>query len=439
MIAGGSTMLLRILILFLLILLNGVFAMAELALIGARRTRLEAEAGDGRPGARSALRLKQDSGRFISTVSIGVTLIGVLVSTVGGDSFVGPLAEEFEAVPGIGAYAHPLAIVVIVAALTICSVVLGELVPKRIAVAGPERIAMALAPFMTLIAAGVRPVEWLLSGVTTAILKLLPVAAAAHQSVTEEEINLMMREGAAEGEFHPGESAIVQMTLRLGDRRVDAIMTPRTQVEFLDLDDGWETNRSKILTSHLSRFPVVEGGPDKVIGIVQMKDLLAQAIAGEAVDLRQATRPPIYVPNTVPVLELLETLRRSGAPVALVIDEYGDFEGVVTLHDIFQALVGDIAEPGEQDDPSFVRREDGSWLIDGLVPIERVKDAIGVARLPDEDSGDFHTLGGFLLTRMKRVPGVADHIEFEGWRFEVVDMDGHRVDRVLVAPITPQS
>jgi putative hemolysin len=243
----------------------------------------------------------------------------------------------------------------------------------------------------------------------------------------------MMREGAAAGEFHPGESAIVQMALRLGDRHVDALMTPRTQVDWLDLEDGWEINRRKILESHLSRFPVVEGGPHSVVGIVQVKDLLAQSLAGEDLDLRKATRPPLYIPNTVPALQLLETLKRSGEPLALVVDEYGDFEGVVTLHDILQALVGDIADPGDGEDPVFVKREDGSWLIDGLAPIEDVKDALGLARLPDEDDGDFHTLGGFVMTRMKRVPNVADHFEAEGWRFEVVDMDGHRVDRVLAA------
>jgi putative hemolysin len=427
-------MLVKIPILLLLILLNGVFAMAELALIGARRTRLQAEAAEGNRGAGTALKLKLDSSRFLSTVSIGITLIGVLVSTIGGDSFVGPLVAEFEAVPPLAAYAHPLAIGIVVLSVTFLSVVLGELVPKRIAVSHPERIAATLAPFMTVVAAIVKPAEILLSAASSLVLRLLPVASAAYRPVTQEEITLMMREGTAVGEFHPGESAIVQMALRLGDRHVDAIMTPRTQVDWLDLKDGWETNRAKILTSHLSRFPVVEGGPETVIGIVQVKDLLAQALADEPLDLKAATKPPLYVPNTVPALEVLETLRRAGEPLALVVDEYGDFEGLVTLHDILQALVGDIAEPGDPDDPAVVRREDGSWLIDGLTPIERVKDTIGVARLPDEESGDFHTLGGFLLTWMKRVPKVADHVEVAGWRFEVVDMDGHRVDRVLVVP-----
>jgi putative hemolysin len=427
-------MLLQIPILLLLIVLNGVFAMAELALIGARRTRLQAEAANGNKGAEAALKLLHDSGRFLSTVSIGITLIGVLVSTVGGDSFVQPLVEEISLLPWLEPYSHPLAIGLVVVTISFLSVVVGELVPKRIALASPERLAIALSRFMTVFAVIAMPAERVLSAASTLVLKLLPIPKANKVPVSDAEINMMMREGAAAGEFQPAESAIVQMALRLGDRRVDAIMTPRTQVELLDLDDGWEVNREKIRSSHLSRFPVVEGGPESVVGILQVKDLLALALAGETLDIRKVIHPPLYVPNTVPALRLLETMKKSGEPLAIVVDEYGDFDGIVTLHDILQALVGDIANPGEPDDQAIVRREDGSWLIDGLTPVDEVKDVIGVAHLPEEESGDFHTLGGFLMAQMKRVPKVADHILVDGWRFEVVDMDGHRVDKVMVVP-----
>lgn len=428
-------MLLEITILFLLILLNGLFAMAELALVGARRTRLQAEAAEGSKGAQIALRLIDDSGRFLSTVSIGITLIGVVVSTIGGDSFVGPLVAMISASEVLAPYAHAIALVGVVAGITFCTVVLGELVPKRVAIANPERLAVLLSRFMTFFAALVRPVEIVLSGATTLVLRLLPVRAARQQVVTDDEINMMMKEGAAAGEFHPGESAIVQMALRLGDRRVDSLMTPRMQVEWLDLEDGWETNREKLRASNLSRFPVVEGGPETVVGILHVKDLLAEALGDTPLDIRKATRPPLYVPNTVPALKLLETLKQTGEAFALVVDEYGDFDGVVTLHDLLQALVGDIAEPGEIEDPAFVRRDDGSWLVDGLTPVGNVRDAIGIGRLPGEESGEFHTLGGFLMSQMKRVPKVADHVEIDGWRFEVVDMDNHRVDKVKVAPV----
>ena len=430
-------MLLQIPILLLLIVLNGVFAMAELALIGARRTRLQAEAANGNKGAEAALKLLHDSGRFLSTVSIGITLIGVLVSTVGGDSFVQPLVEEISLLPWLEPYAHPLALGLVVVTISFLSVVVGELVPKRIALGSPERLAMSLSRFMTVFAVIATPAERVLSAASTLVLKLLPIPKANKVPVSDAEINMMMREGAASGEFQPAESAIVQMALRLGDRRVDAIMTPRTQVELLDLDDGWEVNREKIRSSHLSRFPVVEGGPESVVGILQVKDLLALALAGETLDIRRVIHPPLYVPNTVPALRLLETMKKSGEPLAIVVDEYGDFDGIVTLHDILQALVGDIANPGEPDDQAIVRREDGSWLIDGLTPVDEVKDVIGVAHLPEEASGDFHTLGGFLMAQMKRVPKVADHIMVDGWRFEVVDMDGHRVDKVMVAPPGP--
>ncbi len=427
-------MLLQIVILFVLILLNGVFAMAELALIGARRARLQTEADRGNKGAEAALALLRDSGRFLSTVSIGISLIAVIVSTIGGDSFVSPLDTAISFVPALQPYAHPLAIAAVVVAITFCTVVLGELVPKRIAVGHPEQLAMLLARFMTAFARIVTPIEWLLSGASTLVLKLLPISGADRAPVSDDEINLMMREGAAAGAFLPAESTIVQMALRLGDRRVDAIMTPRTQVEWLDLDDGWEVNREKIRTLHVSRFPVVEGGPETVLGILEVKDLLAASLAGETPDIRRLTKPPLFVPNTVPALKLLETLKKTGEPMALIVDEYGDFDGIATLQDILEALVGDIAEPGEPVDQTAVKRDDGSWLVDGLMPVDDFKDTVGIRHLPEEESGDFHTLGGFLMAQIKRVPSVADHVEVDGWRFEVVDMDGHRVDRVLIVP-----
>ncbi|HEV2678373.1 MAG TPA: hemolysin family protein [Aliidongia sp.] len=427
-------MLIEIILLLFLILLNGVFAMAELALVGARKTRLQASANNGHRGAVAALALLNKSGRFLSTVSIGITLIGVSVSTIGGDSFAIPLAAAIETIPALADYSHAIAVGLIVITISFMTIVVGELVPKRIAIAHPEAISIFLARFMTVVTIVVSPAEWFLSGATDLVLKLLPLSGGKSAPVTDEEINLMMREGAAAGEFHEAESAIVQMALRLGDRHVDAIMTPRTQVELLDIEDGLEDNLAKIKASDLSRFPVVEGGPENVVGILQVKDLLAASLSGQPIDLRALIRPPLYVPNTVPALKLLETLRKSGEPLALIVDEYGDFDGLVTLHDILQALVGDIAELGEPGEQGIIRHEDGSWLIDGLTPVDDVKDALGLKNLPEEDTGDFHTLGGFLMARMKRVPKVADHISVEGWRFEVKEMDGHRVDKVLVVP-----
>lgn len=423
-------------ILLILILLNGLFAMAEMALVGARRTKLQAAAANGDHGAKAALALLEDTGKFLSTVSIGIIVISIIVSTIGGDSFVEPVEEQLDSVPWLVPWAHGLSVTIVVLVNAVFALIFAELVPKRIALGAPEAIAMRSAVLMTVFSRLVLPLEWLLSAATDLVLKILPIKAAAKAPVTDEEITLMMREGAAAGEFEHAESAIVQMALRLGDRRVDAIMTPRTQIESLDLEDEWAVNREKIRASRFSRFPVVEGGVEQVVGILQLKDLAVAVLGDKGVpDIRSLIQPPLYVPNTVPALKLLETLKQSGVTMALVIDEYGDLDGLVTLHDILQALVGDIAgSPDEEHDPPIVRREDGSWLVAGLTPIDEVKDAIGLSYLPDDDSGDFHTLGGFMMAAMKRVPNVADHILVGDWRFEVVDMDGHRVDKVLVVP-----
>jgi putative hemolysin len=423
-------------ILLILILLNGVFAMAEMALVGSRRTKLQAAAANGDRGAKTALALLEDTGRFLSTVSIGIIVISIIVSTIGGDSFVEPVEEKLDILPWLVPYAHGLSVGIVVIVNALFALIFAELVPKRIALGAPEAIATRLAGVMTVFSRIVTPLEWFLSGTTELVLAILPVSASAKAPVTDEEITLMMREGAEAGEFHHAESSIVQMALRLGDRRVDAIMTPRTQIESLDLEDDWAVNREKIKESRFSRFPVVEGGVEQVVGILQLKDLAVAVLDGAGVpDIRSLIQPPLYVPNTVPALKLLETLKQSGVTMALVIDEYGDLDGLVTLHDILQALVGDIASsPDEENDPSIVRREDGSFLVAGLTPIDEVKDAIGLSYLPDENSGDFHTLGGFMMAAMKRVPNVADHFLVGDWRFEVVDMDGHRVDKVLVVP-----
>jgi putative hemolysin len=424
-------------ILVLLILLNALFAMAEMSLVAARRARLQHAAERGRDGARVALELKHDPGRLLSTVQIGITVIGILAGSFGGATLGEPLAAYLETVPGlIGDYAHAIAIATVVIAISYFSLIIGELVPKRIALSRPEAIAASLARLMRRLSRIMAPAEWLLSASTDLVLRLLPVKLNEQSAVTEEEINLMLREGAAAGHFHLGETAIAQMALRLGDRRLSAVMTPRTKVEWLNLADSEEANKKKIVTSNYSRFPVMDGEAEAVMGFVQVKDLLIALLSGHPFDLRAALRSPLYLPNTVTALRALEMFKKSGAPMALVVDEYGDFEGVVTLTDILEALVGDIATSGDDTDPPIVTREDGSWLIDGMVAIDEVKDATGIAALPGEESGDFHTLGGFMMAQIGRVPKVADHFTVEGYRFEIVDMDGRRVDRVLIAPAT---
>ena len=325
---------------------------------------------------------------------------------------------------------------VVVIGISYLSLILGELVPKRIALIHPERIAAALARFMSGMARLGAPLEWLSSATTDLILRLLPVRGEP-PAVTDEEIGFMLREGVAAGHIPQAETAIVEMALRLGDRRVSSVMTPRTQIEFLDLDDPADELRRQIRDSPYSRFPVVRGGVDQLAGIVQAKDLLAACLAGEAFDLKPALRQPLFLPNTVSVLRALEMFKSSGEPMALVVDEYGDLEGLVTLTDILEALVGDIPEIGDTDQ-RIVRREDGTWLIDGMVSLDEVKQLLGVSALPGEDP-EFHTLGGYMMARLHRVPMVADRVTAGDFLFEIVDMDGRRVDRVLIMPAAAQA
>jgi putative hemolysin len=427
-------LILHLSIVLLLIIVNGVFAMAEIALVSARKARLLPLTENGNPGAQAAIELKADPSRLLATVQIGVTLIAVLSGTFGQATLGDRLEREIQAYPGlIGEYAHAISMAIVVIGISYFSLILGELVPKRIALLYPEPIAAAVARAMRFIANAGAPIEWFLSASSDFVLRLLPLRAQGTPPVTDEEISFMLREGVAAGHIPQAETAIVEMALRLGDRRASGVMTPRTQIEWLDLDDPEEENRAKIRESAYSRFPVVQGGSQQVIGIVQAKDLLGSCLAGQPLDLRAATRPPIYLPNTVTVLRVLEMFKTSGEPMALIVDEYGDLEGLVTPSDILEALVGDIpgsAEAGQQ----VVRRDDGTWLIDGMVGLDELKQVLGISRLPGEDV-DFHTLGGYLMARLNRVPMEADRVTAGDYRFEVVKMDGRRVDRVLVSPV----
>ena len=425
-------------IILLLIIVNGFFAMAEIALVAARNARLRPLAEASNPGAQAALELKADPSRLLSTVQIGVTVIAILSGTFGEATLGDRLQGQLESYEGfLARYAHVVSMAVVVIGISYFSLILGELVPKRIALVHPERIAAALGRIMRAIARVGAPIEWFLSASTNLVLRLMPLRSQGAAPVTDEEISFMLREGVATGHIPEAETAIVEMALRLGDRRASAVMTPRTQIESLDLDDPEEENRRKIRDSAYSRFPVVQGGSQQVIGIVQAKDLLIAALAGQPFDLRVATRPPLYLPNTVTALRVLEAFKTSGEPMALLVDEYGDLEGLVTQSDILEALVGDI--PGSADaDQRVVRREDGTCLIDGMVGLDELRQVLAVSHLPGEDA-DFHTLGGYVMARLNRVPMVADRITAAGYRFEVVKMDGRRVDRVLVSPVKAKS
>jgi putative hemolysin len=433
-----AMLVLEISIVLLLILFNGFFSMAELALVSARKARLQGLAEAGSSGARAAIALKADPSRLLSTVQIGITVIAVLSGTFGQATLGDRLEAELALSSGfVARHAHALSMALVVAAISYVTLILGELVPKRVALLHPERIGAALARIMRPLGRAAAPIAALLGASTNLVLRLLPLRRERAVPVTDEEIGFMLREGAASGHIPEAETAIVEMALRLGDRRAGAVMTPRTRIEWLDLDDPEAETRRKIQASRYSRFPVVKGGTQQVVGIVAAKDLLAAALAGHAFDLRAATRPPSYLPNTVSVLRVLEMFKTSGAPMQLVVDEYGDLEGLVTPSDILEALVGDIPGGGDMDQ-RVVRREDGTWLVDGMLGLDELKQELGITHLPGEDAG-FHTLGGYMMARLNRVPMVADQVSADGHRLEVVEMDGRRVDRVLVSPVTAKA
>jgi putative hemolysin len=419
-------------VIFLLILLNGFFALAEMSVISARRVRLQRAAELGGAGAKTALELKRDPGRFLSTVQIGVTVIGVVTSALGGATFSDTIADRL---PSLGAQARPLSLVLVVVLISYLTLILGELVPKRIALSRPEAIARHLAPMLRVLIALAAPLVWLLAVSSNLVLRFLPRAPLEPTAVTEEEIAIMLREAQAAGSVHAAETAIVQMALRLGDRRVNAVMTPRTQLEWLDLRDSDEENRRKVRDTDYSHYPVFDGGPDQVAGIVEIKDILTSEMSGKPFDLKSLVRPAMFIPETATALRALEMFRKSGEPMELVVDEFGDLQGVVTLTDILQSLVGDIAEPGEPPSPSIERQPDGSFIVDGMTPLDQVRDLLNLpSEEEDEDAGDYHTLGGFVMGRLHRIPTVGSRVIVDGVAYEVIGMDGRRVDRVLISP-----
>ncbi len=433
-IRGAGMLWLQFAFILLLILLNGFFALAEMAVVSARRVRLQRAAELDRAGAKIALELKRDPGRFLSTVQIGITVIGVFASALGGATFSDALAEYLGPL-GLGTKAGPVSLALVVAVISYLTLILGELVPKRVALNRPEVIAGRLAPMLALMTRLAAPLVWFLSASSNLVLRFLPRAPSESAAVTEEEITIMLREAQAAGNVHAAETAIVQMALRLGDRRVNAVMTPRTQLEWLDLQDDPEESRRKVRDSDYSRFPVFDGGPQQVAGIVQVKDILTAELNGQTFDLKPLVRPAMFIPETATALRALEMFRKSGEPMELVVDEFGDLQGAVTLTDILQSLVGDIAEPGEPSSPSIERRPDGSFIVDGMTPLDQVRDLLNVVTGDEADSGDYHTLGGFVMARLHRIPAVGSRIEVGGVQYEVIGMDGRRVDRVLITPL----
>ncbi len=425
-----SAILLEALFLLLLIAANGVFAMSEMAVIAARRSKVRQWADAGDRGARIASELANDPGRLFSTVQVGITLVGTLTGVFGGAIVGENLALWFEQFPTLAPYGRTIGLVVVVAFIAYFSLVFAVSVPKRLALSNPERIAATVAvPLQWLSVLGV-PLVRLQSGSTELILGLLRIRPPTVSPVTEEEVSDLVKEGAQTGVFEKAEHEMVKRVFRLGDKRAAALMTPRNDVVWLDVADPPEVIKRKITESPHSRFPVCEGALDSILGIVQVKDLLVHGFVGQPLDFKGLLNMPLFLYEATRGLQVLEMFKSSGTHFAIVLDEYGLVEGLLTLNDILEAIVGDMSSEAEVGDPKAVQRPDGSWLLDGMLSIDEFQDLFEPVNLPE---GDYETLAGFVLTRLKRIPSVADRFEWGGITFEVVDMDGNRVDRLLVA------
>jgi putative hemolysin len=425
----------EMLVVVLLILINGLLAMSEIAVVSARKTRLRQWAEEGNANAHAALELANNPNQFLATIQIGITLVGILAGAFGGATIAEEFAVILNDISWLAPYSHPLSLALVVLIITYLSLIVGELVPKRLALNNPERLAMAIAAPMRVLSRVAYPAVHLLGLSTEFLLRALGMKPSTEPPVTEEEIRALIEQGTQAGMFEEAEQEMVERVFRLGDRRVSAVMTPRTEVVWLDREASAQEIRQTITESAHSRFLVADGSLDNVLGVVHAKELLAHILGEQVIDLTATLQQPLYVPESMRALKVLELFKQSGTHIALVIDEYGGIQGLVTPSDILEAIVGDLPEAGEQLEPLAVQREDGSWFLDGMLPVDEFKDLFDLGELPGEDQGIYQTLAGFVIMQLGRIPLVADHFEWGGLKFEVVDMDGNRVDKVLVTPM----
>ncbi len=427
----------EILFIFLLILLNGLFAMSEMAVVSSRKARLQQRANEGDDNARAALDLANAPNDLLSTIQVGITLIGILAGAFGGATIAEELALVLNTLPSpaLMPYTEGIALGVVVLVITFFSIIIGELVPKRLALNNPERIAGFVAKPMRLLAVMATPMVRLLGSSTDLVLGILRMRVSTEPPVTEEEIKVLMEQGTRAGMFEEAEQDMIERVFSLGERRINSIMTPRTQVTWLDFDDPQHETLLKMTASVHSRFPVGQGTLDNFLGIVHVKDLMLHSLAGKPMDLQSALHHPLFVPESMHVLKVLELFKKTGTHIGMVVDEYGDIHGLVTLNDVLEAIVGGMPSLAESEEPLAVQRTDGSWLVDGMMPVDEFRELMDiVGKLPGEESRHYHTLGGFVMTYLGRVPATADLFEWNGMHFEVMDMDGNRVDKILVTP-----
>lgn len=412
--------------------------MSEMAVVSARKVRLQQLANQGDAKARAALKLAESPNQFLSTIQIGITLIGILTGAFGGATIAEKLAVYVRLVPFLAPYSGQISFGTVVLIITYLSLIVGELVPKRLALNNPEAIAAFVAIPMRALSAFASPAVYLLSASTDMVLRVLGIRPSVEPQVTEEEIKILIEQGTEAGTFEEAEQDMVERVFRLGDRPVSYLMTPRPDIVWLDLEDSAEENRQKMVESAYSRYPVCQGGLDNVLGVIPVTDLLARSFKGEPLDLTVGLRQPVFVPESTRGLKVLEMFKQTVTHMALVVDEYGVIQGLVTLNDIMSEIVGDVPSADDHEEPQVVQREDGSWLLDGMLAVEDFLELFGMEEWESEERGSYQTLGGFVITHLGRIPAAADHFEWQGMRVEVMDMDGNRVDKVLVVPTAAQ-
>ena len=427
-----SAIALELAVILLLLVINGIFAMSEMAVVSARRTRLQHRAEDGDAGARAALDLAANPSNFLSTVQVGITLVGVLAGAFGGARISQVLAESLRDVRWIGPHAEPIAFGLVVSAITYLSLIVGELVPKQIALGNPERIASFMSRPMRAVARVGRPLVLLLTGSTNLVFRVFGIRATVDRSVTEQDVRALLEQGAEVGVVTSVEHTIMENTFRLGDRRVSTIMTPRLDVRWIDIGAGAEELRSQLAEGRHSPFVVCDGDVENVVGLAYADDLLELCLAGHSLDLGAVLREPLYVPISMPVLRMLETFRRSRRHAAIVLDEFGGVAGVATVDDILEGLVGELPEPDDPASPEIARQPDGSWLVDGATAIVDVGAVLDLDLPSGGKSREFDTAGGLIMTALGRLPCAGEAVEYAGARFTVERMDGRRVALVRV-------
>lgn len=416
----------EIVMILVLIFVNGILAMSEAALVASRKARLQQKAGEGDKSSSLALKLIEDPNIFLSTIQIGITLIGVLAGAVGGATIAEALAGSIQKVSYLAEFSESIALGIVVLAITVLTIWLGELVPKRLGLHSPERIARVVAGPMLFISKVFNPFIRLMSAATNYILRLIGIKPTSEPPITEEELQMLINQGTQAGVFEEAEQDMVEGVFSLSDQRVYSLMTPRTEVVWLDIEDSVEEIRTKIAESEYSRFPVRQDSLETILGIVKSRDILVQSLSGVEIKLKELLKPAHFIPETMFASRALEIFKEKGTELLLVVDEFGGFQGLITINDILEEIVGEI----ELEEPQATQRQDGSWLLDGMLEIDEFKEIFHLENLPHED--EYETLSGFMMVSLGRVPQTADHFEWHNLRFEVIDMDGRRVDKVLV-------